>query len=289
MPHMKCPLLQLFCASLLACAAFAAETKPAAQIIFNADTQFPSAPGYKVLKAKARYQGQEFPIACGLFLPASYFKIGRQFPLIVTLHNVINEDGGSDGGPQIVREGLALLLLKPIGSDNRHTGWMPPNPVNVCKDAYFIGLVPQCPKDMDWDRPPMSAVVIALIDEIGKRYRMDQDAVYCTGFSHGGTSSWALAMAYPDRFAAIVPIDGRLGPEPEKAAERLKKVGVWIGYGEYDGEFAKNCQEMYDRLKKGNHPNVQLQVIKGAQHHSYSAVYGWIKFWDWLYAQKRKK
>ena len=264
----------------------AAETKPPVSISINADSPWPDSPGYHLLKGNAKVEGKECPIAFGLFLPAVYFTNDKPFPLVVTLHNA--GVGGADGN-NLTGEGLGMLMVNDIGSDRRHSGAMPPNPVNIRKKANFIGLAPQCAKDMGFERAPMNQVVIELINVVGKRYRVDGDRVGLTGFSYGGSCTWAIGMEFPERFAAIMPLDARAAPTPEKSAERLKNVGVWIGAGENDGDFTNASRQMYDLLKKGNHPNVQLTLIKGGEHHCYQAMYGDPKFWDWFYAQSRKK
>ena len=37
---------------------------------------------------------------------------------------------------------------------------------------------------------------------------MDTNRIYLTGLSMGGYGTWDLGLAYPERFAAIVPICG---------------------------------------------------------------------------------
>ena len=44
-----------------------------------------------------------------------------------------------------------------------------------------------------------------LLVEIRAQYPIDLTRVYLTGFSMGGFGSWAMASAYPQRFAAIAP------------------------------------------------------------------------------------
>jgi predicted peptidase len=41
--------------------------------------------------------------------------------------------------------------------------------------------------------------------DVTKRYRIDENRIYVTGLSMGGFGTWALTMAYPERFAAIAP------------------------------------------------------------------------------------
>ena len=265
------------------------ETPTGVTLTLDPKTPLPTSPGYSVVKAKAVYNKKEIPVAFGVFLPANYFSANKPYPLIVALHNSIDSIGGADGNPGMVGEGMAMLFTHDVGADNRHSGVMPAKPVNVRKNAFFMGLVPQCVKGLGFDSPEMVHIILEEINVIGKSFRMDQDRVAVTGFSYGGFSTWALAMAAPERFAAIIPVEARMAPTPEKAPERLKHVGIWIGVGDSDGDFTANCNQMNDLLKKGGHSNVQLTVVKGGQHHCYQAIYSDPKFWEWFYQQHRSK
>lgn len=72
----------------------------------------------------------------------------------------------------------------------------------------FIIIAPQCPEHSHW-QVEMDAV-IALLDEVTAAYRADTDRIYVTGLSMGGFGTWSLGIAYPDRFAALVPICGAI-------------------------------------------------------------------------------
>ena len=62
-------------------------------------------------------------------------------------------------------------------------------------------------------------------------YKADPQRVILTGLSMGGSGSWSLATAQPERFAAVVPICGPGRPED---AARLKSLPVWSFCGDAD-------------------------------------------------------
>ena len=72
----------------------------------------------------------------------------------------------------------------------------------------FILVSPQCPSSQWWTWPQLSATLSNLLDEVESKYAVDPERIYVTGLSMGGYGTWSLAMAYPQRFAAIVPISG---------------------------------------------------------------------------------
>jgi predicted peptidase len=134
----------------------------------------------------------------------------------------------------------------------------------------------------------MSGVVVEIINWVEKNYRVDSDRCSLTGFSYGGSCTWAVGMQFPERFAAIVPLSARLAPAPETAPERLKDVGVWCGVGENDGDFKASCVKMNDIFVAAKHTNFHFTVVKGGAHHCYQSIYANPDFWKWLLAQKRK-
>jgi len=48
---------------------------------------------------------------------------------------------------------------------------------------------------------------IELIDKIKAKYNIDEKRLYATGFSMGGCKSWDFCQEYPERFAALAPMD----------------------------------------------------------------------------------
>ncbi|MBN1818803.1 MAG: prolyl oligopeptidase family serine peptidase, partial [Sedimentisphaerales bacterium] len=118
-----------------------------------------------------------------LHLPAEYDK-KAQWPLMIFLHGA--GERGSD-----------LNKVKVHG---------PPKLIEQGKELPFIVVSPQCPTGQWWTNKVET--IMALIDEIVEKYNVDQSRIYLTGLSMGGFGTWAIASAYPERFAAIVPICG---------------------------------------------------------------------------------
>lgn len=74
------------------------------------------------------------------------------------------------------------------------------------QDGKAIFLVPQCPADKFWGGP-MLGVLKALIDEF-KEGKVNDGRIYILGGSMGGTGTWSMVSAYPDLFAAAMPVAG---------------------------------------------------------------------------------
>lgn len=273
-------------ASLVARAADAPQpgTPPADGVVVTLDSAkpLPSSPGYHVVRATATWHNQQIPLALGLFLPASYFEAKEPFPVVVALHN---RGLKGENGAGLTGEGFGNLLVQDAW-DTRATGPRSGG-VNVRQSARFIALLPQCPPSMVFESAPMPQIIEQLLDVLAAHYRVDQDRVYLTGFSYGGTSTWSVAMAIPKRFAAIVPIAGRAPPGTEQNLARLMGLPIYMAVGTRDGSMLPEFQRMLALLGNAGHPSVKSVTIEGGNHFCYGVIYTDPAFWQWLYAQRR--
>ena len=180
----------------------------AAPMAHGADTQvtvdaqkLPMTPGYHVFTGAAVLDGKTVKIACGICLPPAYFKKSADpMPIVVTLHN--GGVKGNDRRDGLIFEGLAMLTAME-NPDNRGTGDMPDHPLNLHRDAGFITLIPQCPDGYEWYSPEIPPLLDRLITQLAKAYHADEDRVYLTGFSYGGTSTWRVALQTPGRMPRL--------------------------------------------------------------------------------------
>jgi predicted peptidase len=127
-------------------------------------------------------------------------------------------------------------------------------------------------------------VLAALVDEICREYRVDEDRIWLTGLSMGGFGTWALAAAKPDRFAAIVPICGGGNPAD---ANKLNGIPIWVFHGAEDKTVKlENSTKMVDALKAVG-SDVKFTIYPGVGHDSWTETYANPELYDWLFAQKR--
>jgi poly(3-hydroxybutyrate) depolymerase len=192
-----------------------------------------------------------------LYLPADYYLSSRRWPLILYLH------GSGDVDRDIDR-------LRGGGLPRRiEAGWRIP----------FIIVAPHSPKQ-GWDVEALDA----LLDELLRRHRVDADRVYLTGVSMGGFGTWALAAAYPKRFAAIAPICG--GGDPA-SADRLRGVPTWAFHGADDTIVpAEQSRNMVAALEQAG-GDVKLTIYPGVGHNSGGMTYADNRLYDWFLAHQR--
>ncbi|EFM12355.1 hypothetical protein PaecuDRAFT_1035 [Paenibacillus curdlanolyticus YK9] len=69
------------------------------------------------------------------------------------------------------------------------------------------------------------------LDVIQQRYSIDEDRIYLSGYSNGAFAAWAIAQAYPDRFAGIAAYAGSASADK---LLNLSNVAVLNVCGEFD-------------------------------------------------------
>jgi len=139
----------------------------------------------------------------------------------------------------------------------------------------FIIASAQCPYGERWN----PRVLNYLMDEIEKKYRVDKTREYVTGLSMGGTGTWDLAMAYPDRFAAVVPIAE--GGDASQAA-RMKHLPTWVFHGALDDRVPlRFVQATVDALKAAG-GDVRFTIFPDRHHDSWLPAYADPSLYEWM-------
>ncbi|MFT3934690.1 MAG: prolyl oligopeptidase family serine peptidase [Chitinophagaceae bacterium] len=194
-----------------------------------------------------------------LYLPDAYNNdTTMKWPLVLFLH------GSGEAGVDIEK-------IKVHG---------PPKLIEAGKKFPFIVVSPQAPPNTGWQ----SEVIKGLLDDVKKKYRVDNDRVYLTGLSMGGFGTWDLAEKYPNEFAAIVPICG--GGDTSKVW-KLRHTPVWCFHGALDNVVPiASSQRMVDALKPYN-ANVKFTVYPTANHNSWEVTYNNDSVYTWMLSQKK--
>lgn len=201
-----------------------------------------------------------------LYLPRGYDpdKASR-WPLILFLHGA--GERGND-----------LQLLRKHGI---------PRVVEEQQDLPFIALTPQCPADTWWS--DHLEALDQLIGEIMSTHPVDPARVYLTGLSMGGYGAWHLAMTYPRRFAALVPICGGgacLSPFAERLGA-LQDVPTWVFHGAQDPVVPLRESEVMVEMLRARGGDVRFTIYPDAVHDSWTRTYSNPELYDWLLRQRR--
>ncbi|WP_432451894.1 alpha/beta hydrolase-fold protein [Agarivorans sp. QJM3NY_29] len=161
-----------------------------------------------------------------------------------------------------------------------------------------ICVSPQVPKGRNgW----AIAELISLLDELEQQHHIDRSRVYLTGLSMGGFGALNLALAQPQRFAALAVLaagdPNRLAPwsmnmpaRPVCAElyQRLAQLPIWLAHGLKDETIpADFSQELVDKLSQLER-TASLQFTQYPQHghNIWDELYNRPSFWQWLLEQE---
>lgn len=145
-----------------------------------------------------------------------------------------------------------------------------------------IVVSPQCSEDSYWTL--QTHELNALLDDIIARYPVDEDRVYLTGLSMGGGGAWFLAGAYPERFAAVVPICGRI---PPLLPVRFKDLPIWAFHGDADDVVpVDNTIRSVENINAAG-GNAKMTIYPGVGHDSWTQTYANPELYEWLFSHKR--
>jgi predicted peptidase len=154
-----------------------------------------------------------------LFIPRNRVP-GRKYPVMLTLHGA--GERGTDNVSQLNHAFSNMWADDSIQKD----------------DPCFV-VSPQCPPDQQWvDVPPPwdnydfarmpindnLKAVMAILDSLEREFPIDRDREYLSGMSMGGQGTWYALMAFPDRWAAAVPVCGSSDPAQAKV---LDGIDIW--------------------------------------------------------------
>ena len=194
------------------------------------------------------------------YLPKDYDP-NKKYPLVFFLH------GAGERG-----DDLDVACRHGFMKHVRETG----------KEYPFIFIAPQCPAEKYWACYTES--LFAFLDFICEELPIDRDRIYLTGLSMGGTGSFMLAMAEPERFAALAPV---CGSGIMWYAEKLVNFPVYMYHGDCDDTVP--VQESVTMLAKINEKggNAQLKILYGVRHNAWDVAYAGDELTEWLLAQKK--
>lgn len=140
--------------------------------------------------------------------------------------------------------------------------------------------------------------LVQIVDEVTNKYGGDKRRIYLTGLSRGGHGSWGVLKAYPDRFAAVLPIAGELSCRRD--CDKIADTPMWIIHNrgdrnvayKYSFEAAKFLEDSVgkaflrlDSLRL-DQPQIRSQHIFSSLekegHDAWSAAYSTPSVYLWL-------
>jgi predicted peptidase len=150
------------------------------------------------------------------------------------------------------------------------------------KEYPFICVAPQCPREKYWGCYTES--ILAFLDYICEMLPVDLDRVYLTGLSMGGTGTWMLTMAEPERFAAVAPI---CGSGIYWYGKQFANIPVMVYHGDCDDIVpVSNSVEMVSSVNR-NGGHAEIKICYGCGHNAWDVAYAGDELANWLLSHKK--
>jgi acetyl esterase/lipase/prenyltransferase beta subunit len=213
-------------------------------------------PGFHTRAVKAGDGDRKYSI----YLPTGYDGT-KVFPVVLFLHG--SGERGEDG---IVS---AQVGLGP----------------NIRPDSFpAIAVFPQAKKTWAADSDDVKAALAAL-DDVLAHFKGDPERVALTGLSMGGSGTWGLAAAYPERFSCVAPICGRGRVED---VSRIRNLPVWVVEGDADRDATVlNARELVNALRESG-ASPRFSEYRAVGHNSWDRAYSNPALIEWMLSQTRK-
>jgi poly(3-hydroxybutyrate) depolymerase len=211
----------------------------------------------------------------GLYLQRN-FDAGRKYPLVVMLHGA-----GSNH---------RLALRRVFGKSNlagetdvEATRSFPPWP-----DVGVIVVAPFARGTMGY-QGIAEKDVLDVLEDVRRRFPIDDDRVYLTGLSMGGGGTLWLGLTRPDLWAAIAPVCPAPPPGTENVAANALNVPVRIFQGGADPVVRPEGVRAWVKRLEDAGARVEYTEYPGVLHNSWEAAYRDGAIFDWLAKFRRNR
>ncbi len=163
---------------------------------------YPPQPRVGPLHLNLDIEGDPVPADYALYVPEAYDPAAA-YPLIVCLH------GAGFTGDSYLERWQSRLGEKSILA---------------------------CPTMMNgaWWTPEGEALVLAVIEDVRSKYRIDPNRIYLTGMSNGGIGTYLIGIFHADRFAAVAPMAAGIPDEIFPFLLNFSSTGIYIVHGAKD-------------------------------------------------------
>jgi predicted peptidase len=202
-----------------------------------------------------------------VFVPHSYDG-AKEFPLILFLHGA-GERG--DDGQAPVMQGIANGGIKFKNNEK--------------KFPFFV-IFPQAKLKGSWKAGgPDADNALGILEEVQKTYKIDSKRLYLTGLSMGGSGTWSLAAAHPNKWAAIAPICG--GGDPA-TADKIKHIPCWCFCGDQDSAKLVESNRTMIKALKGAGGMPRYTELEFVGHNSWDSAYVTPELYPWFLKHSTK-
>jgi predicted esterase len=152
------------------------------------------------------------------YLPQDYNKNTNDYPIVIFLHG-IGERGTTSTDPATIKTSVQKVANVGLAKSVKYGAQYP-----------FVLISPQLKSSYGtWP----ANYVMEVLNHVKKYLRVNNKRIYITGLSLGSLGTWTTLGAYPDVFAAAVPICAA-GSTSKACAIAAENVAIWAFHGTED-------------------------------------------------------
>ncbi len=213
-----------------------------------------------------------------VYLPPGYeTDTGKRWPLMLFMH------GMGDRG-----DNLLLVVKASPFKMIREKGPLP-----------FIIVAPLLSGSPEFFSFP-GKYIEGVLDEVAKRYRIDEKRVYLTGLSLGGEAAYRYSLQHPERIAAMASLGGMLAIHVPQyysreikelegvPLSRLRGVAAWQIHGTGDAIVpVQLARRLVDEFARSG-VQVRYTELTDHEHDVWSDTFADPAFYDWFLQHAKK-
>ncbi len=131
---------------------------------------------------------------------------------------------------------------------------------DIVSQTDYVVLYPQA--SGYWWTPESARRFDAVLNDVLRRYNVDRDRIYMTGFSNGGTGALYFATLWPQRFAAVVSLmgAGQCNEQVKAGLANLRNLPLLFVHGENDPIIAPDCSTTTQAALNDLHPAIEPEL-----------------------------
>src|SRR5262245_52280166 len=107
--------------------------------------------------------------------------------------------------------------------------------------------------------PDEHEVVLETLRDLRRKYQVDSDRVFLTGFGYGANMAYDVGLSHPDLFAGVLPVCGSPEMHARRYATNGQYVPMFIVNGDHMGKAIQNTQTHLEKWILSGYPVLYLQ------------------------------
>jgi predicted esterase len=205
------------------------------------------------------------------YLPDGYNSNSNDYPIVIFLHG-IGEKGTTSTDPATLLNSVQKVANVGLAKN-----------VKNGKKYPFIMISPQLKSSYGlWP----ASYVMDVYNYVKRYLRIDERRVYITGLSLGGYGTWTTLAAYPQVFAASVPICSGGNTLSKACVIAAENIPLWAFHGTADNVVSYTVTtKMIDAVNACSpkpNPLAKYTLFSGLSHYIWDKVYNETNALNWM-------